>query len=82
VLIPITYQNSSRRKLTSLLIETNETRGHRHAGALCVRPIKNLLGLVIQVAKPIGLNPIDDDCEQQMPRQVIERRSLKYALPS
>ena len=28
--IPITYQNSSRRKLTSLLIETNETRGHRH----------------------------------------------------
>ena len=46
------------------------------------RPIKNLPGLVIQVAKPVCLNPIDDDCEQQMPWQVIERRSLKYALPS
>ena len=30
-----------------LLIEADETRGHRHAYVLCVRPIKHLPDLVI-----------------------------------
>jgi len=53
--IPIADKYCARRKLvSSLLIKADETRGHRHAGVLCVRPIKNLPGLLIQVAKEIG----------------------------
>ena len=35
------------REFSSLLIEIDETRGHRHASVLCVRPIENLPGLMI-----------------------------------
>jgi hypothetical protein len=37
---------------------------------------------MIQIAKAVDLNPVGDDREQQMPREMIGRRSLKYALPS
>jgi hypothetical protein len=80
--VPRSHQHSSRGQFGPLLIEADETRGHRCAGVLCVRSIKNLLGLVIQVAKSIGLDSIGDDCKQQVPRQVIGRQSLKHALPS
>jgi hypothetical protein len=35
---------------------------------------------VIEIAKAIGLEPIGDDREQQMPRQMIGCRSLKNTL--
>jgi hypothetical protein len=37
---------------------------------------------MVEIAVTVGLNSIGDDGEQQMPRQVIRRRSLKHALPS
>src|SRR6516225_5884727 len=43
--------------------------------------IQNFSGLVVEVAKTIGLDPEGQDRKQQVPRQVRERRSLENALP-
>jgi hypothetical protein len=36
---------------------------------------------MVEISEAIGLNPIGDDCKEQMPRQMIGRWSLQHALP-
>ena len=50
--------------------------------SFAVRPIQHLPGLMIEVTEAVGLNAVGNDGEQQVPRQMSGRRTLKYALPS
>jgi hypothetical protein len=61
---PLSYQHCSRRQFSTVLIEADETRGHRRPSILRVRPLEQLPGVVIQVAEAFGLNPISDDRKQ------------------
>ena len=57
----------------------DKARGHCRSALLRVGLIQHLPGRVIEIAEAVGLDPIGDDREQQMPRQMIGRRSLKHA---
>jgi hypothetical protein len=46
------------------------------------RPIENLPGCVVEIAKAISLEPMSDDRKQQMPRQMGGGRSPEDTLPA
>src|SRR5258707_7687176 len=81
-LIPLPDQNRAGTKLSSLLVKVGQTGGRYRASFLRNRSVQHLPCLVSEVTKAIGLEPIGDDREQQMPRQMIGRRSLKDTLPA
>src|SRR5664280_2630961 len=80
--VPLPDQNCSRSQFSPLLVEAYQPRGYCRTGLLCACAIQHLLGLMIEVAKAFGLNPIGDDRKQQMPRQMIGRWSLKHTQPT
>src|SRR5258705_6223353 len=79
--VPLPHQNCSGRKFGPLLIEADQPRRHCRTGFLRTGTIQQLPCLMVEVSEAIGLNPIGDDRKQQMPRQMIGRRSLQHALP-
>src|SRR5258708_5133325 len=80
--IPLPDKNRAGSKLCSLLVEAGEPSGRYRASFFRNRSVQHLLRLVIEVTKAISLNPIGDDCKQQMPCQMSRSKSLKHALPT
>jgi hypothetical protein len=80
--IPLPDQDRPGRKLGPLLVEAGQPGGHCRFGFLRRRPIENLTGCVVEIAKAIGLEPIGDDGKQQMPGQMSGGWSSEDALPA
>ena len=59
--IPLPDQHRAGSKLGPILVEAGQTGGHRRFGFLCNRPVKNLPGCVVEIAKAVGLEAIGDD---------------------
>jgi hypothetical protein len=80
--IPLSDQNRAGTKLGPLLVEAGQLGGHGRSSFLRKGSTQYLQGCVIEIAKAISLEPIGDDCKQQMPRQMSRGRSLEDTLPA
>src|SRR6266403_5433794 len=80
--IPLPDQNRAGSELSPLLVEAGQSGRHCWSFFLRNRSIQDLPGLVIEIAEAIGLEPIGDDCKQQMPCQMSRGLSPKDTLPS
>ena len=51
-------------------------------GLLCVGTMEHLSGIVVEVAKALGLDPIGEDGKDKVSRQMIGGRLPKDSLPA
>src|SRR5258707_1134701 len=66
--IPLPHQHRTGREFSSLAAQAGETGGRHPPSFFRNRSVQYLLRLVIEIAKAISLDSIDDGRKQQMPR--------------
>jgi hypothetical protein len=59
--IPFPNQDCAGSKFGPLLVEAGQTSSHCLVGFVCHRPIENLPGCVVEIAKAIRLEAIGGD---------------------
>ena len=80
--VPFPNQPGARHEVRSLPVQALQPVHHRQTRLVGMGTIESLSGLMIKVAKTIGLDLEGQDGKQQMPRQVRRRRPQENALPA
>ena len=80
--LPIPFPNQPGARVRSLPVQALQPVHHRQTRLVGMGTIESLSGLMIKVAKTIGLDLEGQDGKQQMPRQVRRRRPQENALPA